>query len=44
MTSKGFLALLFALGALWLAAVWAVVEYAGPEEPVTEPVSIVSEG
>jgi len=44
MTSKGFLALLFALGALWLAAVWAVVEYTGTEESVAEPASIVREG
>ena len=43
MTNKGFIALLFVLGALWLATVWAVVRYAGLEESVTEPAHIVIE-
>ncbi len=44
MTNKGFIVLLFVLGALWLVTVWAVVKYVGLEESVTEPTHIVIEG
>lgn len=44
MTSKGFAALLLALGVLWLAAVWGTFEYAHVDDQAVEPSPAVVEG
>jgi len=44
MTNKGFAALLFALGVLWLAAVWGTFEYAHIDDQPVGPRPAVVEG
>ena len=42
MNTKTFVAVLLAMGALWIAVVWSAMRYMEPQEPLGMPQSLMS--